>query len=275
MTPDSLIDDSPIKDGSYQPKNAGAHYQGQISLKQAFAKSSNVAAVRLYRQVGDTAVIRAARDLGIRSPLTADPTLALGSSGVTLVELTSAFAGVAANRWPVRPHAIAEEEPGFFAKMLGGQRSFGGDVHDGMLDMLSGVISQGTGKAARLRIPAYGKTGTSQDNRDAWFVGFAGDLIVGVWVGNDDNRPLRGIYGGGLPARIWRDFMGQAIKGAGPAAPAPKPAAPDTPDLPINLDDSKLELGNDSVTLSTKIGGMALDLKLDKDGLSVEPPDEQ
>ena len=272
MTPESLIDDSPIKDGSYQPKNSGEKYQGQISLKQAFAKSSNVAAVRLYRQMGDKAVIRAARDLGIRSPLTADPTLALGSSGVTLVELTSAFAGVAANRWPVRPHAIAEEEPGFFAQMLGGQRSFGGDVHDGMLDILSSVISQGTGKAARLRIPAYGKTGTSQDNRDAWFVGFAGDLVVGVWVGNDDNRPLRGIYGGGLPARIWRDFMGQAIKGAAPVAPAAaaKPAAPDIPDLPINLDDSKLELGNDSVTLKTKIGDIPVNVRLGKDGISVD-----
>lgn len=270
MTPDSMIDDSPITDGSYKPRNSHEHYRGQITLRQAFARSSNVAAVRLYKQLGERAVIRAARDLGVASQLNVDPTLALGSSGVTLVELTSAFAGVAANRWPVSPHAIPTEEPGFFASLISGQRSFGGDVHDGMLDLLSSVITSGTGTAASLRIPAYGKTGTSQDNRDALFVGFAGDLVVGVWVGNDDNTPLKGVYGGGLPARIWRDFMGQAIRGA---APAPRPKAPDAPpipDLPVNLDDSKVELGNDSVTLSTKIGDIPLNLRIDKDGLSLD-----
>ncbi len=272
MTPDSLINDTPITDGSYKPKNSGEKYRGQISLKEAFARSSNVAAVRLYKQLGDKAIIKAARDLGVESPLTADPTLALGSSGVTLIELTSAFAGVAANRWPVTPHALPREEPGFFAGLISGQRSFDGRTQSALLELLSGVIQQGTGTSARLRIPAYGKTGTSQDNRDALFVGFAGDLVVGVWVGNDDNTPLKGVSGGGLPARIWHDFMAQAVKGAAAPRPAPKPVEAPVFDLPVNLDETKVELGNDSsLTVSGKIGDVPLNVRLDRDGLSVAP----
>jgi penicillin-binding protein 1A len=134
------------------------------------------------------------------------------------------------------------------------------------------VIKEGTGKAAALRIPAYGKTGTSQDNRDALFVGFAGDLVVGVWIGKDDNAPLKGVSGGGLPARIWHDFMGRAIKGAA-AMPAKKPAQPDAPpDLPFNMDGTKIELGNDSsLTVKSTIGDTPINLKIDRDGVSVVP----
>jgi penicillin-binding protein 1A len=281
MTPDSVIDGSAFTGGAYQPKNSGGTYQGQITLRQAFARSSNVAAVRLYRQVGDKAVIRAARDLGIRSPLTADPSLALGSSGVTLLELTSAYAAVAANRWPVAPRAMPADEPGFFADILSSERSFDGDTHAMLLDLLSATVTQGTARGAQLAIKSYGKTGTSQDNRDALFIGFAGDLIVGVWVGNDDNSPLKGVNGGGLPTRIWRDFMGAAIEGARPALqpkpdPKPEPDMPgdsiDIPNIPIKIDDSHVQLGNDSsVTLNTDIGGVKFDVKLGKDGFDINP----
>ncbi len=272
MTPDSLIDDSPITDGTYQPKNSHEHYRGKITLRQAFARSSNVAAVRLYKRLGDKAIIRAAHDLGIKSPLNADPTLALGSSGVTLLELTSAFAGVAGNNWPITPHAIREGEPGFFGTVFSGKRSFAASTQAQMLDMLSSVVTDGTGRSAALRIKAYGKTGTSQDSRDALFVGFAGDLVVGVWVGNDDNSPLKGVYGGGLPARIWRDFMGQAIKGAARIRPAPKPIEPPPAALPFDFGNSGIEIGNDrSVTLNTNVGGVGLDVKLGQDGIAVTP----
>jgi penicillin-binding protein 1A len=272
MTPETLVDDSPITDGSYQPKNSHEHYRGKITLRQAFARSSNVAAVRLYKQLGDKAVIQAARDLGIRSRLNADPTLALGSSGVTLIELTAAFAGVAANSWPVSPRAIAEEEPSFFGRILSGKRSFSNSTHQDLLDILSSVITSGTGRAAQLRIASYGKTGTSQDNRDALFVGFAGDLVLGIWIGNDNNTPLKGIYGGGLPAQMWRNFIGQAIKGAAPVRPTPKKARPNVPTLPIDLGNSAISIGNDSsVTLNTNIGGVDLNLTLGKEGLAVDP----
>jgi penicillin-binding protein 1A len=276
MTPDSLIDDSPITDGTYQPKNSHERYHGKITLRQAFARSSNVAAVRLYKLLGDKAIIRAARDLGIKSPLNADPTLALGSSGVTLLELTSAFAGVASNNWPITPHAMPEDEPGFLGSILSGKRHFADITHVQMMDLLASVVTQGTGQSAKLRIKSYGKTGTSQENRDALFVGFAGDLVVGVWIGNDDNSPLKGVFGGGLPARIWRDFIGQAIKGAALVRPVSKPKEKPPVDLPFDFGNSGIEIGNDnSVTLNTNIGGVNLDVKLGQDGIAVTPRDEK
>lgn len=284
MTPDSLIADTPINEGLYRPKNAGGNYRGDISLKQAFARSSNVAAVRLYQQVGGKAVERAAEDLGVNSPLTLDPSLALGSSGVTLIELTSAYAGVAGNQWPVEPHAFKQEEQGWIEWLFAGPRSFSSRTHKMLLEMLGATVNDGTGRAARLSVPAYGKTGTSQDNRDALFVGFAGDLVVGVWIGNDNNTPLRGINGGGLPARIWRDFMSQAVKGAAPRA-APKPVRkpdpegpiepldlPDLPDIPVDIGNSDVRINErDGVTVNTEVGGVPLEVKLGRDGVNIQP----
>ena len=284
MTPDSMIADTPINDGLYRPKNSGGTYRGDITLRQAFARSSNVASVRLYNQVGGKSVARAASDLGISSPLTLDPSLALGSSGVTLLELTSAYAGVAANEWPVEAHAFKQEEQGWIEWLFSGPRSFSGRTHKMLLDLLGATVKDGTGRAARLSIPAYGKTGTSQDNRDALFIGFAGDLVVGVWIGNDNNTPLRGVNGGGLPARIWADFMAQSIKGAGRKA-APKPVnipdpegpiepldLPELPDIPINIDGTDVRINEeDGVTVNTDIGGVPLEVKLGRDGVDVQP----
>jgi penicillin-binding protein 1A len=282
MTPDSLIADTPINEGLYRPKNSGGSYRGDISLKQAFAQSSNVASVRLYQQVGGEAVARAAKDLGVSSKMTLDPSLALGSSGVTLLELTSAYAGVAGNAWPVEPHAFEQEEQGWADWLFAGPRSFSGRTHEMLLELLGATVSEGTGRAARLNIPAYGKTGTSQDNRDALFIGFAGDLVVGVWIGNDDNSPLRGINGGGLPARIWRDFMSQAVQGAAPKA-APKPVRKpdpegpveplDLPDIPVDLNNTDVRINEqqDGVTVNTQVNGIPLEVTLGRDGLEVQP----
>ncbi|MFM9936957.1 MAG: transglycosylase domain-containing protein [Novosphingobium sp.] len=282
MTPDSKIDDSPITTGGYRPKNSGERYRGEITLKQAFARSSNVAAVKLYQKLGDAAVLKAAHDLGISSPLSADPSLALGTSGVTLLELTSAYAAVAAQHYPVTPHAIPVTQPGFLGKLLSSERSFGANTQKMLMELLAAPINQGTGHAAALRVTAFGKTGTSQDNRDALFIGFASDLVVGVWVGNDDNTSLRGINGGNVPARIWREFMIRAISGAGLPAP-PKPAADEANETlaipPIELgNDSSLILGNDSsISLDTNLGDVSVNLKLDRDGLSIDakPPPEK
>ncbi len=224
MTPDTQIDDTPITEGSYRPRNSGNRYRGTISLKQAFAQSSNVAAVRLYRQLGDDAIIKAARDLGVRSLLVADPSLALGSSGVTLLELTSAYAAVAAGAYPVTPRALPVGEQGLIDRIFDGRTDLSSRNEAALRDMLQAVVKTGTGRAAQIGIESFGKTGTSQDNRDALFVGFAGDLIVGVWIGNDDNTPLKGISGGGLPARIWRDFMGRRFPGR--HGPRSSPARP-------------------------------------------------
>ncbi len=289
MYPNSVIADTPINEGPYRPKNSGSSYRGDITLAQAFARSSNVASVRLYNQVGGKAVERAARDLGIKSPLTLDPSLALGSSGITLIELTAAYAGIAANSWPVAPRAFKAEEPGWIDWLFSGQRSFDGRAHTMLLELLGGVVTDGTGRAARLAIPAYGKTGTSQDNRDALFIGFAGDLVVGVWIGNDNNTPLRGVSGGGLPARIWRDFMAQAVKGAAPRAaprlplPVPDPEGPvepfdlpEIPDMPIDVGNTDVRIDeDDGVTVTTDINGVPLDLSLGREGLDVRRSQDQ
>ncbi|MDB5689147.1 MAG: penicillin-binding protein [Sphingomonas bacterium] len=240
MNPDDLIEDAPIEIDGWSPANSDRRYRGQITLREAFARSSNVAAVRLAERVGRDKVVRAARDLGVQSPLRQNASMALGTSGMTLLELTSAYAAVAANAYPVPPHGLPEEERGWIETLWNRQRHFGRSQQQMLLDLLSATVNQGTGRSAALRTQVFGKTGTTQDNRDAIFIGFAGDLITGVWIGNDDNGPLGNVAGGGLPARIWRDFMASAINSA-PLAQATRPpaassAAEEEPDINFTLD---------------------------------------
>ena len=285
MTPDSKIDNSPIEQGGYRPKNASGRYSDQITLEDAFARSSNVAAVRLLQKVGGDKVIGEARRLGVTSPLArGDPSLALGTSTMTLIELTSAYAGIAGNRFPVEPHAFPAGEEGWLAWMFGQHHSLSDDEHDEIEQLLHRTVSEGTGRAADLPVATYGKTGTTQDNRDALFVGYAKDLVVGVWVGNDDNSPLPGAHGGGLPAQIWHDFMVQALK----LAPAPRPASPtpspnpsgpvqpqDVPnlnDIPLGDGNTDLQVDGNGATLSGNINGVPVNVRLDRNGLSVQQP---
>jgi penicillin-binding protein 1A len=213
MRPDSLVEDRPITVGEYQPRNHGGTYRGRITLAQAFAQSSNVAAVRLAERVGMDEVIRAARDLGVSARLANDPSLALGTGEVSLLEMTAAYAAIANNRYPVRPFGLEPEEKDGWERFTDrlGSRS-GGRAFRDLRDMLYLAANSGTGRAAALRTATFGKTGTTQDYRDALFIGFAGDLVVGIWVGNDDNSPMRGVTGGGAPARIWRSFMSRALR---------------------------------------------------------------
>jgi penicillin-binding protein 1A len=247
MTPDSRISDTPLTVGNWSPKNYRNQYRGQITLRDAFAVSSNVAAVRLSERVGRPAVIRAARDLGVRSPLTEHPSLPLGTSSITLLELTSAYAAVAGNRYPVVPHGLPPEEQNWLERLWSNRSSFGwgrssfdeATTWPMLLDLLSAAANEGTGRGAALQMRTFGKTGTTQNNRDAVFIGFAGDLVTGVWIGHDDNRPLPGVAGGGLPARIWRDFMAAALKSAPalatPSRPPPEPIETES-DLPFEDD---------------------------------------
>src|SRR5688500_6900682 len=228
MEPDDVIEDRPLTVGRWQPKNYGGRYRGSLTLREAFALSSNVAAVRLCERIGRDKVIKAARDLGVTSPLHSNPSLALGTSGVTLLEMSSAYAAVAAGAYPIRPRGLEEQATPWWKRMWNDTMGSSGDSSfDEMRELLSAVVTEGTGRSAALRVPTFGKTGTSQDNRDAIFIGFTEDLVVGVWVGNDDNTPLGQVAGGGLPARIWRDFMSQAVgASAVRAAPPPRLEAP-------------------------------------------------
>jgi penicillin-binding protein 1A len=286
--PDDRISNAEFTEGDYRPKNASGSYSGDITLEEAFARSSNVAAVRLMEQVGDGAVIRTARDLGVTSPLAEnDPSLALGTSAMTLMELTAAYAGVAANAHPVIPRAFPSERLNWFERLIWGPDRFGSRVHDDMERLLRAAVNRGTGRAARLSVANYGKTGTSQENRDALFIGYANDLVVGVWVGRDDNQPLRGINGGGLPAHIWRDFMNSAVGKSnvrqpkkdsdGPVSPLDSSELPPVPSLPTppSVTMPNVSIENGEAVISTEIQGNQVDLRLNSQGVSgvaINPP---
>lgn len=281
---DDTISGAEFTSGTYRPSNYNDEYTEELTLREAFAQSSNVAAVRLFNEVGSEAVIETARDFGITSDMpTGDPSLALGTSTVSLLELTAAYAGVAANSYPIEPRAFPQEEEGWLDWMWNGQGDLSGRDHSAIQDMLRSAINEGTGRAAMLAIANYGKTGTTQDNRDALFVGYAGDLVVGVWIGNDDNSPLDGVSGGGLPARIWRDFMRGAL-GAEAAPPRPTPTpnpsgpvepfdVPELEDIPLG-DGRRLIIRDGEVVLETDVEGVPVDVGVGDGGVSLDVDEE-
>ncbi|MEO6581202.1 MAG: PBP1A family penicillin-binding protein [Sphingomicrobium sp.] len=237
-TPDSMIEDRPITIGGWTPVNSDGVYRGSITLREAFSRSSNAATVRLSEAVGRANVLRAARELGIASPLPNSPSVALGTAGVSLIELTAAYAAIAGGCYPVAPRGLALDgrDEGFSSFFRRGGSLDARRDWAPMLDLLWEAANKGTGRRAAMSVPTFGKTGTSQDNRDALFIGFAGNLVVGVWVGRDDNKSLGKITGGSAPAQIWRDFMVPALSVDGRAGPplpqtfrVPTPTTPPPP----------------------------------------------
>ena len=214
LRPDDIVADSPIEVDGWRPRNYADRYRGEITLTEAFAQSSNAAAVRLSEQIGRARVIDVARRLGVASPLADEPSLALGASEVSLLELTGAYAVVANGGDGLWPYGITEIRDRDGRVLYRRQGSGPGRVLDGptaaaMRGLLRAVVARGTGRAAQIDdagVPVAGKTGTSQDFRDAWFVGYTPELVAGVWLGNDDSRPMDNVTGGGAPARLWRDF---------------------------------------------------------------------
>ncbi len=209
--PSSKILDSPITSGEYRPKNFANNYLGTVDLETAMAKSLNTATVRLAEEIEMGSIIKTANKLGIISPLQRDLSLALGSSGVSMLELATAYAAFANGGHKIIPYTITNittqngnvlferQEPEY-------QRILKQKHSRNISFMLQSVVNNGTGKTAKLSFPTYGKTGTSQDSRDAWFAGYTDKLVSVVWLGNDDNSPMRRITGGGLPAQIWKDI---------------------------------------------------------------------
>jgi penicillin-binding protein 1A len=211
-TPRHQVDDAPMEIDGWSPENYGRSYAGRVTLAEAFARSYNAAAVRVADIVGIEEVAAAARELGIDAPLTTTPSLALGTSGVSLLDLTGAFASVRAGVAPIEPWGIEEFSAGESGRAfrVGPSRQPQHDIsayQPDLVEMLRLVVERGTGRAAAHGAFAAGKTGTSQGHRDAWFVGFTEGLVVGVWVGNDDDSPMDQVTGGRLPAEIWREFV--------------------------------------------------------------------
>jgi len=214
LTPQMTMVDRPVQIGNWEPENYGGGFRGQITLRTAFANSVNSVAVQLAEAVGIPSVIDTARKLGVQSELPAVPSLALGSGEVTLLEMTRAFAAIAANAESVEPYAIRAVRKGdqalFTRPRSELQPASDPGARAAIRDVLTSVVRDGTGRAARINGPVAGKTGTSQSYRDAWFIGFSSGIVVGVWVGNDDNSPTRNVTGGDLPARIWNEFVTQS-----------------------------------------------------------------
>jgi len=212
-TPDTIVEDAPITSGRWSPKNDNGRYVGPTTLRNALAQSINSVAVRLLLDVGSAKVTATARRLGMKSPLRKDASLALGTSEVSLLDLTGAYAAFANGGYVNEPYAIRRVRTGagkvlfkrFDPKSAPAipQASVAA-----MNDMLETTVASGTGRRAALPGQAVaGKTGTSQDYRDAWFVGYTSYLTAGVWVGNDDGRTMNKVRGGTLPAEIWHDIM--------------------------------------------------------------------
>ncbi|MCH9021111.1 MAG: hypothetical protein IIA73_12200, partial [Proteobacteria bacterium] len=231
VAPDDVIEDAPLTVDGWSPRNYGGRYAGPVTVREAVARSLNTVAVRVAERVGRENVVRVARRLGLTSDLRANASLALGASEASLLELTQAYAVLANGGRGVWAYGIAEIRATDGTLVYRRAGSGPGPVIEPrhvrpMVAMLEAVIGEGTGRAARLPWPAAGKTGTSQDSRDAWFIAFTRDLVAGVWVGNDDRAPMRGVTGGGLPARAWARFMAQAMAGTAPRPLLDAPAKP-------------------------------------------------
>ncbi|WP_415404701.1 transglycosylase domain-containing protein [Tateyamaria sp. SN3-11] len=243
-SPYDSVDDAPMTidipgSGPWSPRNYDNKYRGRVTLTEALAQSLNIPAVKVSESVGRDLVRRVASDFGIDSDLAAGPALALGASESTLLEMTGAYAGILNGGSSVTPYGLID------LRLQGDQEPLmgtGGGIRERVIQdgaaaqliwMMEKVVSQGTGQRAQFGgREIAGKTGTTQAARDAWFIGFTADYVAGVWMGYDDNTPLTGVTGGGLPAEIWRETMVRVHEGVparplpmvAPAAPQPQPA---------------------------------------------------
>ena len=238
-SPNDYVVDEPLTitipgSGPWSPKNYDDDYKGRITLTTALKESRNIPAVKISEGVGREAVRTVASGFGIESDLAAGPALALGASESTLLEMTGAYAGILNGGSSVRPYGLTELRiQGDDGALIGqdggmGERVISESAARQLTWMMAQVITSGTGGRAQLEgREAAGKTGTTTAGRDAWFIGFTADYVTGVWMGYDDNRPLTGVTGGGLPAEIWHEVMVRVEDGL-PATPLPmdQPSAP-------------------------------------------------
>ncbi|MFH6784404.1 MULTISPECIES: transglycosylase domain-containing protein [Methylobacterium] len=228
LTPDTVREDAPITIKGWNPENYSRNYSGPVTLRDALAHSLNTVAVRLGQEVGPKAVVQTAQRLGIASPLQANASIALGTSEVTPLELVGAYAAFANGGMGVIPYVIAS------VKTVDGRTIYkrgpsglGRVIEPGAVGMMNAMLHEVfvSGTARKGDIPGWelaGKTGTSQDFRDAWVVGFSGTLVTGVWLGNDDGEPTKKVSGGNLPVEIWNRVMTAALRSD---KPVPLPGA--------------------------------------------------
>ena len=220
MTPDSLVNDGPLTIRNWSPQNYTRKYYGDVTLTRALSQSLNTATIRLQEKAGRDSVLRIAEEFGVGTDLPNVPSLGLGVFDSTLLEMTGAYAGIRNGGRAVRPYGVVElrirgEDSPMIAQTGGmGQRVISQQAAANLIGMMQQVIEHGTGGRAKLGgRPAAGKTGTTSSYRDAWFIGFTDQYVTGVWMGYDDNTPLTGVTGGGLPAEIWQAVMMEIHEG--------------------------------------------------------------
>jgi penicillin-binding protein 1A len=241
----STILDAPYRKGKWNPGNYDGRFRGDVSLSDALANSLNTATIRLAEAVGIDNVRQTAKRLGLTTSMRRDLSLALGTSEVTLLDLTGAYATLANGGEAVIPYGILEIRDmngGILYQRQGSSAGYAVAAPDveAMNRLLLGPVIRGTGKAANLDRPTVGKTGTTQDYKDAWFMGYTADLVGGVWLGNDDGAPMKKVTGGGLPAKLWHAIMMEAHQGLPPrdlpglnGSPATTNELPPAPDMPV------------------------------------------
>jgi len=222
-TPLSVRNDAPVRIGKWTPENYDGKYRGEVTLSDALTHSLNTVAAQLVMEVGPKTVVQTARRLGIEAPLKANASIALGTSEVTLLELTGAYAPFMNGGYKATPHVIrrvsTQDGKVLYENTYDNPPRVIDPAVAGMMNrMLVRVVEEGTGRKARLDgWPAAGKTGTTQSYRDALFIGYTANLATGVWFGNDNGKPMKNVTGGGLPAKTWKQFMQVAHAGLPPA----------------------------------------------------------
>ncbi|TNE35387.1 MAG: PBP1A family penicillin-binding protein [Alphaproteobacteria bacterium] len=217
LSPDNIFNDGPVDIDGWKPQNYSKTYHGDISLREAFAESINTVAVKVTENIGRDKVANMANRLGLSGHFPLNPSISLGTDEVSLLEMTAADAVIANGGRAVLPYGVLKiQEKGgdvlYTRQSSGLGRIVSAEAVNKMQDVMSATIKWGTGKAANPGFAAAGKTGTTQDYRDAWFIGFTPDLVAGVWFGNDNGSPTKLVTGGSLPAHAWHDFITHSDK---------------------------------------------------------------
>jgi penicillin-binding protein 1A len=216
--PEDMVEDKPVEIDGWQPRNSGGNYAGEISLRTAFAYSKNTVAAQIGQDVGTSSIANMARRFGITTPVNTRPSMVLGTSETRVIDMTQAFAAVAAGGRSITPYGIKkvttiDGEILYAAKPSPSVQLVDAWVAGAMTDLMQTAVATGTGRAANIGRPAAGKTGTTSSNKDGWFLGFSSGLTTGVWMGNDNARSIGGLEGGRAPARAWADYMRVAVAG--------------------------------------------------------------
>jgi penicillin-binding protein 1A len=214
--PEDMVEDKPVEIEGWQPKNSGGKYAGSISLRTAFAYSKNTVAAQIGQEVGTSSIASMARRFGITTPINTQPSMVLGTSEARVIDMTQAFAAVAAKGRKVTPYGISkvttiDGETLYAATPSSSVQLVDGWVAGAMTDLMQSAVATGTGRAANIGRPVAGKTGTTSSNKDGWFLGFSSGLTTGVWMGRDDARSIGGLEGGRAPARAWAAYMRIAL----------------------------------------------------------------